>query len=343
MKFPHLTPRMRLWARIAFFVIVIALFAIALHARWHDVQGSLDKLSPLDIIVATVLGFGNIFASMLGWRALLADIGSALPLPAAMRIFFVGQLGKYLPGSVWTVVAQADLGRDHEVQPRRMVAVSVVAMGISLSAALGMAAVTLPFASPGTAVHYWWMLLLLPLLAVGLMPRMVDRLTHLALRILRREPPDHEFTWHGVARALGWYVVSWVCVGLQVYVLAVVLHAPSGRALALSLGGTALAFAAGFVAIFVPAGAIVREAVLVAVLSPVLKAGPALVIAVVSRLVATVGDGFWAAVGVWVARRHGVRPRQEHRAMKRAVKRSLSEPAERLPGASHSLGSRQDS
>ena len=304
----HLSPRFRLWARIAFFVIVIAVFVVALHSRWHDVQGSLDKLSPFDIIVATLFGFGNIFVSMLGWRTLLRDIGSPLSLPVAMRIFFVGQLGKYLPGSVWTVVAQADLGRDHAIPPRRTVAVSVVAMGVSLSAALGISALTLPLASPAAFVHYWWAMLLLPLLVIGLMPSNVDRLTHLLLKVLRREPPDHEFTWRGVVRALGWYAVSWVCVGMQVYVLAVVMHAPSGRALALAMGGTALAFTAGFVAIFVPAGAIVREAVLVAVLSPVLKPGPALVIAVVSRLVATVGDGFWAAIGIGVARHQRLHP-----------------------------------
>ena len=289
------------------------MFVVALHARWHDVQGSLDKLSVFDIVMATVFGFGNIFTSMLGWRTLLRDIGSPLSLPAAMRIFFVGQLGKYLPGSVWTVVAQADLGRDHAIPPRRTVAVSVVAMGVSLSAALGIAALTLPLVSPSAFVHYWWVMLLLPLLVVGLMPSMVDRLTHLLLRVLRREPPDHEFTWRGVVRALGWYTASWVSVGLQVYVLAVVLHAPSGKALALSMGGTALAFAAGFVAIFVPAGAIVREAVLVAVLAPVLKSGPALVIAVVSRLVATVGDGVWAAVGFALARHRGLHPTQAPR------------------------------
>ena len=309
----HLSPRQRVWARIAFLVVVVLVFVVALHARWHDVQGSLDKLSVFDIVMATVFGFGNIFTSMLGWRTLLRDIGSPLSLPAAMRIFFVGQLGKYLPGSVWTVVAQADLGRDHAIPPRRTVAVSVVAMGVSLSAALGIAALTLPLVSPSAFVHYWWVMLLLPLLVVGLMPSMVDRLTHLLLRVLRREPPDHEFTWRGVVRALGWYTASWVSVGLQVYVLAVVLHAPSGKALALSMGGTALAFAAGFVAIFVPAGAIVREAVLVAVLAPVLKSGPALVIAVVSRLVATVGDGVWAAVGFALARHRGLHPTQAPR------------------------------
>ena len=31
---------------------------------------------------------------MLAWRALLADLGSPLPLPAAIRVMFIGQLGK---------------------------------------------------------------------------------------------------------------------------------------------------------------------------------------------------------------------------------------------------------
>jgi uncharacterized membrane protein YbhN (UPF0104 family) len=314
-RLPHLTARQRLWARLAFFAVVVGVFALALHARWNEVESSLEELSIFDIVIATFFGFGNIFSSMLGWRTLLRDIDSPLPLPVAARVFFVGQLGKYLPGSVWSVVAQADLARDHQVPPRRTVAVSVVGMGVSLSAALSMAAVTLPLASPAAFVQYWWVMLLLPVLLVGLMPKNVDRLTHLLLKVLRREPPDHEFTWRGVLRSYGWYLLSWVSVGLQVYVLAIVLHAATGRALALAMGGTALAFAAGFVAVFVPAGAIVREAVLVALLSPVVKQGPAIVIAVVSRAVATVGDGVFAAVGFAIARRRGVHPVAEGRAV----------------------------
>jgi uncharacterized membrane protein YbhN (UPF0104 family) len=302
---PHLSDRAQLWLRLGFFALVIVVFAVALHSRWHDVKADLGKFSIFDLVAATALGFGNIFVSMMAWRTLLRDLGTKLPVSIAARIFFVGQLGKYLPGSVWTIVAQADLGRDHDVQPRRSVAVSVVAMGISLSAALMLAAFTLPFAAPGAAAHYWWVLLFLPVLVVGLMPRSVSFLTHLLLKVLRREPPDHEFSWFGVLRALAWYISSWLMIGLQVYVLCVALGAPKGgRTLPLAFGGSALAFSAGFIAILVPAGAVVREAVMIAVLSPVLKPVPAGVVAVVSRLVATLGDPVWAGVGVLAARRH---------------------------------------
>ena len=137
MRRPHLPPRFRLLARIAFFAILIVLFALALHGKWHQIGDSYEKLSWYSLLIATVLGFGNIFAAMMAWRSLLADLHSPLRLPVAMRIFFFGQLGKYLPGSVWTVVAQADLGRDHEIPPRRTVAASVLGMAISLAAGLG--------------------------------------------------------------------------------------------------------------------------------------------------------------------------------------------------------------
>ena len=115
---------------------MIALFAIALRGRWHDMTDSVEQLSWWVLVIATVLGFGIIFTSMMAWRTLLRDLESPLPIHSASRIFFLGQLGKYLPGSVWTVVVQAELGRDYKIPPRRTVAASVVSMGIALGAGL---------------------------------------------------------------------------------------------------------------------------------------------------------------------------------------------------------------
>jgi uncharacterized membrane protein YbhN (UPF0104 family) len=293
-KLPHLSRRTRVLLRLGVFAVMLVLFGLALRGRWHGMADSVEKLSWWSLSLAVIFGFGQIITSMLSWRALLHDLGSPLSLRSDARIFYLGQLGKYLPGSVWTVVVQADLARDHHISARRTVAASVVSMGISLGAGLSIAVFTLPYASPGAVVHYWWVLLLLPLIIVCMLPRSVDFLTHLALKVLRREPPDHEFTWRGVSRASWWQLIGWGLIGMQTYVLCLALHAPVARTLLLAIGGTALAWSAGFVAVPIPAGAGVREAVLVAVLSPVLKPGPALVVALVSRAVATVGDGVFA-------------------------------------------------
>jgi len=58
----------------------------------------------------------------------------------------------------------------------------------------------------------------------------------------------------------------------------------------LATGAYALAWSAGFLFVVAPAGAGVREGGIVLLLAPSFGAGPALGIALVARLLATVGD-----------------------------------------------------
>jgi len=54
--------------------------------------------------------------------------------------------------------------------------------------------------------------------------------------------------------------------------------------------------------VFAPAGAGVREVILVATLSPVLSVGKATVVALVSRLITTVADLVSAGLAGWLGR-----------------------------------------
>jgi hypothetical protein len=62
------------------------------------------------------------------WQAALADLGDSLPHTGAMHVLYLGQLGKYLPGTVWPAVTQMRLGRDYRVPPRASGAAFVVFM-----------------------------------------------------------------------------------------------------------------------------------------------------------------------------------------------------------------------
>ena len=90
--------------------------------------------------------------------------------------------------------------------------------------------------------------------------------------------------------------------GLHVAVLAAAFRPQSvGTLLAASVGGYALAWAAGLIAIVLPAGAGARDLTLVLALGAVLPTNPAVAVAVVSRAVTTVCDlalAGVAAIGV---------------------------------------------
>lgn len=290
-----------------FLLVAGVLLVLALVTRWREVRDSLAALGAAGVAGSAVVTVVAVGLTVLSWRAVLRGFGARLPLRAATRIFFVGQIGKYVPGSVWPVVAQMELSRDFGVPRVKSAAASLVVLALAVPCGGLAAAVTLPFVSPDTLARYWWALCAVPLVTALLWPPVLDRLLGVALRVLRRPPLDGPLGWRAVLAGAGWLLVSFACYGLATFLLARDLGPDVGgaRLLALAVGAYALAWTAGFLVLVLPAGAGVREGVLVLALSPALAADQALVLALVARLLATVADLVWAAVGLAMRPRGG--------------------------------------
>jgi glycosyltransferase 2 family protein len=290
----------RWWVVRVALLVAGVLLAVALVSQWKEVADSVGELTAVGVIgsgVATVLAVGM---TVLSWRAVLGGLGAPLPLPAAVRIFFVGQIGKYIPGSVWPVLAQMELSRDYGISRSKAASASLIVLGLAVPCGGLAAAVTLPFGSTEALRRYWWALGAVPVFAALLYPAVLSRLLAVAFRMLRRSPLDHPLTLRPVTAGAGWLLTSFGCYGVATWLLARDLNPAvgGGRLMLLATGGYALAWTAGFLVLVVPAGAGVREAVLVLALAPALPTGPATLLALVARLLATVADLIWAAVGV---------------------------------------------
>ena len=146
------------WLRAALLIGAVGLAVYGLVSQWTQVHAALVRLDGWDVAGATVCAIAGLGCMMLAWRALLADLGSSLPLPAAIRVMFVGQLGKYVPGAVWAVAAQVELARDYAVPRRRSATASLVSMAVTLVVGLVAAGLTLPLVSAHAVRQYWWVL-----------------------------------------------------------------------------------------------------------------------------------------------------------------------------------------
>jgi hypothetical protein len=296
------------WLRGGLVVLAAALAVYGLASQWTQVHAALAKLAGYDVAGAAACVLAGLGCMMLAWRALLADLGSPLPLRAAIRVMFIGQLGKYVPGAVWALAAQVELARDYDVPRRRSATASLVGMATTLVVGLFVAGVTLPFASAHAARHYWWVLAITPLVAACLHPRVIKFGLDLALRVVRQEPLEKSVSPRGMARALGWTVLGWLCFGGHAWFLISVFaekgggEVGGGHTFALSVGGYALAWSVGFLIIVFPGGIGPRELAFIAVLAPVMPSASALVVALSSRVVMTIGDLVWAGTGLVIGR-----------------------------------------
>jgi hypothetical protein len=282
-------------ARLAFLAVTLAAGAYAVGRQWTRVRAGFAELGPLPPAVALLPALASVAAMMLAWRGLLGSLGSPLRARPAARIFFTSQLGKYLPGSVWPVVAQMQLGRAYRIPRARSAAAAALAMLVSLSSALLLAAATLPLGGGAGAAGYRWAFAVVPVLLAGLHPRVANPVLRTVFRVTRR-PAIEPLTGRTLVETAGRSVAGWLLAGAHIWVLAVALGAAPGRALLLAVGGYAFAWSVGFIIVFAPAGAGVRELILVAALQPVLDPGKATVVALASRLVTIVADLIAAAL-----------------------------------------------
>jgi glycosyltransferase 2 family protein len=288
--------------RWGFVAAAVGLGVYVVADQWTQVRAGLASMGLLAIAGALVAVLLGLVATMQVWRVLLAALGSPLAVRPAARVFFLGQLGKYVPGSIWPVVAQMELGTAHRVPRHRSASASVLTMLFCLLAGLLAALVTLPFA-PG-ASSWRWVFLVSPILLICLLPPVLNRILGRLLRLARRPPLDQPLAGGAVAGALAWALASWALFGLQIWLLAVRLGAPDGRAALLSIGGFAFAWCVGFVIVFAPAGAGFREALLIATLSPMLGLGKSTAVTLVSRVLMTAGDLITAGTAAALARAH---------------------------------------
>ena len=94
------------------------------------------------------------------WRMLLAALGSPVGMREAGAVFFVGQLGKYVPGSVWSFAAQAQLGRRHGVPARSSITASALFLLLHTVSGLLLGGALAAGGAVRTDVGRWWWLLL---------------------------------------------------------------------------------------------------------------------------------------------------------------------------------------
>ena len=100
--------RLLKWAVV---VLAVGVGSYEISKEWHEVHHALGQIGLLASFEALLVLLVMQFANMKVWHVLLTGFGSPLRVTTAGRIVFIGQLGKYVPGSIWPILAQMELAR----------------------------------------------------------------------------------------------------------------------------------------------------------------------------------------------------------------------------------------
>jgi hypothetical protein len=289
--------------------VVAVGFLVRFIARdWDEVSDTLADARIGWIVGAAVVAAAGMTAIALPWRAALRLLGGDLPRPEAVARYYVGEIGKYVPGGLWPVLGRGELAFRAGV-PRSAAYGSVaLSLAVLYLAAMLLVLVSVPLiVAAGGSSAYLWVLAILPLGLAGLHPAVLERVRGGFARLTGRDVTLTIPTWRRSMALLAQYVPAWLLVGTATWLVA--------RGLGQDVGwldvapAAVLSWIVGFVLVPVPGGVGVREAAFVAA-AVELDAGVGAAVALVSRVLFVLVDGGgFALASLWLAR-HRVTPHQ---------------------------------
>jgi hypothetical protein len=278
----------------AFALLVVVFAARSVAANWSRLRAQpiAWTLRPLPIVGALLLTWLMYALLVQAWRVMLHGWGERLaPIPAA-RIWTVSSLAKYIPGQLWALAGMAVMAQRAGVAAWAATASSVLLQGLAVGTGAVVLGVTgLSLLDPAYPWIRTAVLVLALASAAGVLLLLWPPFVRRALGLLRVETTGRPTPSVGaVLFGLVANLIAWLGYGSALWLLARGVLPGTRLELAQAIGGYVASYLAGFLALGVPAGVLVREAVFVTMMQGILGPVGALVLALVARLVATAAE-----------------------------------------------------
>ena len=292
------------WHKVATASVVgaaLLFLGLNLYRGWHGTRDYQGRIQPWLLLVSFIFTLAFCFLSAVGWSLTVRCAGGKVNLRRGMRIFFLSNLGKYLPGTVWYIAGRTYLGEREKI-PAAVIATSVVVeMALALTSAALISSLALPtlLARYGSGGAYLGMAAVALSLTV-LHPRPMGWLLNLFARLLHRLPSEVNLTvgYLEMARLLIAYIFIWAVGALAFLTLLYSIYPVPLAWLPTVAAIYAASWIVGFLTPFAPGGLGVREGALALLLGRYVPLPVATAAALLSRLWLTLGEAVWVAVAV---------------------------------------------
>jgi hypothetical protein len=269
------------WLWIAAVLVFIIFYAIA---KKGLILQAVSMLSMNIIFTAGLLIFAAKLCLVVNMRQAAHRFSIALTWAESYRIYNLTQLAKYIPGSVWQFVGRIAILRERGV-PAQAIRDSLLAEHFWVIVSAGFMAPVLVLGSNPDFFPRWLTNVDIGFHLSYLLPAMlVFAILIVLVTVLKRNLIAWLFRLNPPFTAIPSLLLTWLFLGTSLWVM-LVPFTTSLPSLVYVIGIYCLAYVAGFLVPFAPAGLGIREAILVFGLVPFMASDEAIVLAAMSRVI----------------------------------------------------------
>jgi len=277
--------------------VIFYFLARNLYLNWNKIVEYDWNINYYFLASSLVLSIVGAFLIALGWNLILRVLGGRLGYKRALRIFFITDLAKYVPGKVWTMVGKVYLCAKEGIPIAKTSASVVIQPLIQVIAGIMMFLISLPFWTK-TSGFMSKLYLFLPLIPIGLIllhPAIMTKILNFVLTRLKQKPIELNIKYRDILLILLLWCGLWILTGVASYFLIISIYSFPISQLPVVIGIFSIA---GISQFLTPSGIGVLEGVLTVLLGLYVPVHIAIFIALLARVWKTVTELVCVAIAV---------------------------------------------
>jgi len=270
---------------LKFFIVAVILFFFIryVYENWRVVSLYQWQFKYGLLAVSFGLVFLNFLFFIQIWRSLLQKLSSKLPFKKAFKIWFYSNLGKYVPGKIWSVMGMVYMCEKEGIPKAATLSSAILNQLLNIIGGLILVLILsgTKFLSGMSKLYY---LPLILVFVISLYPRVMEKILNWGLKKLKKEPVKINLNFKENLFFTLLFMLAWGVYGVafNIFIMSLTDSPLSNWPFLTSI--FAFSYIIGFLSIFVPGGLGVREGILVYYLSSYFPLPVATLIALLSRL-----------------------------------------------------------
>jgi uncharacterized membrane protein YbhN (UPF0104 family) len=264
--------------RIFKYLLVIAIVYFVgrkIVSNWGEIKDYDWQINPFLLLLSILLHQIALLIYSKMWCMVIKSFGYNLPLKYGFRISNLANLGRYIPGKIWSALGAIYLLRPFGISKELAVTSWILTTIFILPPAflLGFLAI---LSYPQTISHLagfniWSFIALAIMICISIFiiffSKRTSELFNIFLKKIKRPAIDFAFGKKIAVQIFMGYLIGWIVYGIAFYTFLNSIMMDPGIPLLVGIGSFILAYVIGYLTIFSPGGLGVRELVLMAILS----------------------------------------------------------------------------
>jgi len=284
-------------------VVIIYFLYYQVSKHWQEIKEHDWSIDYILVIISVLVALLALFVFSIIWRLIIRGFGHDIGCSKAFRIFYLSNLGRYIPGKIWQLFGILYLTAKEKIPPETAGASFVLTQMFAIPASFLVFIVSaqleprilvdrVALLGDNTAYLFAAVMILLSVFIV-MKPNLILKWVNVVLRKMSRSEVTFRLDKIVAIKIFLGYCIAWILYGIAFWLFINSVIKSDSLSLTAAIGIFNASYQIGYLVLFAPGGFGPRELVMGVMLTPFL--GPvAMAAAILSRIWAIVVESIAA-------------------------------------------------